>query len=92
VEIYGEPFPNNGYIECTSVTREVVPAPQPKRILDKNGKYVKQPGGEYQHVKSRNGYKVTSYKIYYENGKKVWTKVITNDYYRPIQGIIYYRP
>jgi len=92
VEIYGEPFPNNGYIECTSVIKEVVPAPQPKRILDKQGKYVKQPGGQYEYVKSRNGYRVTSYKTYYENGKKVWTEVIANDYYRPIQGIIYYRP
>lgn len=92
VEIYGEPLPNNGYIECTSVTREVVPAPQPKRVLDSKGKYVKQPGGQYEYVKSRNGYKVTSYKIYYENGKKVRTEVIANDYYRPVQGIIYYRP
>ncbi|MBM7581639.1 vancomycin resistance protein YoaR [Caldicoprobacter guelmensis] len=92
VEIYGEPFPNNGYIECTSVVKEVIPAPQPKQILDKEGKYVKQPGGQYEYVKSRNGYKVTTYQTYYENGKKVWTKVIANDYYRPIQGIIYYRP
>jgi len=92
VEIYGEKFPNDGYITCSSTVTSVVPAPKPKRILDKNGKYVKQPGGQVEHVKSRNGYRVTSYKTYYENGKKVWTKVIARDYYRPIQGIIYYRP
>ncbi|MFO7154449.1 MAG: VanW family protein [Caldicoprobacter oshimai] len=92
VEIYGEPFPNNGEIKCTSVVTAVVPAPEPKRILDKEGKYVKEPGGQFEYVKSRKGYKVTSYKTYYENGKKVWTEVISNDYYRPIQGIIYYRP
>ncbi|NLO81473.1 MAG: hypothetical protein GX094_00175 [Clostridiales bacterium] len=92
VEIYGEKFPNNGYITCSSTVTSVVAAPAPKRILDKSGKYVKQPGGQVEHVKSRNGYKVTSYKTYYENGKKVWTKVIAHDYYRPIQGIIYYRP
>jgi hypothetical protein len=64
----------------------VVPAPKPKRILDKNGKYVKQPGGQVEHVKSRNGYRVTSYKTYYENGKKVWTKVIARDYYQADPG------
>ena len=92
VEIYGEKFPNNGEISCSSTVKSVVPAPAPKRILDKNGKYVREPGGQYEYVKSRNGYRVTSYKTYYENGKKIWTKVIANDYYRPIQGIIYYRP
>jgi len=92
VEIYGERFPNDGKIECISTVNTVINAPAPKRVLDKQGKYVKEPGGEYEYVKPRNGYKVTSYKIYYENGKKVRTEVIANDYYRPIQGVIYYRP
>lgn len=92
VEVYGEAFPNNGEIKCTSTVTSVIPAPKPKLIADKKGNYVKEPGAQKEHVKSRNGYKVTSYKTYYENGKKIWTKVIAHDYYRPIQGIIYYRP
>jgi vancomycin resistance protein YoaR len=92
VELYGEPIPNNRTIELESVLTEVVPAPKPKMIEDTQGKYVTQPGQKREHVKSRDGLRVTTYKHYYENGVKVDTKLIVKDYYRPIQGVIYYKP
>lgn len=91
VEIYGEPIPNNGeYILTTKVT-ETIKAPAPKRIEDKKGEYVKKPGGEYQHVKSRMGLKVNTYRLLVENGKTVSSELFVTNYYRPIQGITYYR-
>ena len=66
-------------------------APAPKRIEDKNGKYVKKPGGEYVHVKSRTGLKVNTYRVLVQNGKIVSSELLVTNFYRPIQGIIYYR-
>lgn len=91
VEIYGEPLPNNGKYQLTTKVIETMKAPAPKRIEDKNGKYVKKPGGEYVHVKSRTGLKVNTYRVLVQNGKIVSSELLVTNFYRPIQGIIYYR-
>lgn len=91
VEIYGEPLPNAGKIVLESVLTERVPAPATQRIEDTTGKHVTTPGGQKEHVKSRDGLRVTSYLHYYEQGKLIKTEVVRKDYYRPIQGITYYK-
>jgi len=91
VEIYGEPLPNNGEYRLTTKVTESIKAPEPKRVEDKKGQYVSKPGGEYQHVKSRMGLKVNTYRVLIENGKTVSSELLVKNYYRPIQGIIYYR-
>ncbi len=45
-------------------------------------------GEEIVRKKGRNGYKVATYKIIYENGKKVSEEKITSDYYRPSKRVI----
>jgi len=91
VEIYGEPIPNNGEYRLTTKVIETIKAPKPKRVLDEKGQYVKKPGGEYQHVKSRMGLKVNTYRVLKQNGKTISSELFVTNYYRPIQGIIYYR-
>lgn len=92
VEIYGEAFPNNGEIKVESRITDTIDAPEPKRIRDDAKEHVKNPGEEKVHVENRMGLRVQSVMTYYENGTKVWSEVISNDFYRPIQGIIYYLP
>jgi len=92
VEIYGEAFPNDGEIKVESRIIETIAAPEPKRIRDDAKKHVKNPGEEKVHVENRMGIRVQSIMTYYENGIKVWSEIISNDHYRPIQGIIYYLP
>jgi vancomycin resistance protein YoaR len=92
VEVYGEAFPNNGEIKVESRITETIAAPEPKRIRDDAKEHVKNPGEEKVHVENRMGIRVQSVMTYYENGTKVWYEVISNDFYRPIQGIIYYLP
>jgi vancomycin resistance protein YoaR len=91
VEFYGEPLSNNGEYKLTTKLIEKIPAPEPKRVLDKKGEYVTEPGGEHVHVKSREGLRINTYRILYENGKKVSTELLVKNYYKPIEGIIYYR-
>lgn len=91
VEIYGEPLPNGQYIKLESEVTHVEPAPKPRYVEDTKGKYVK-PGQQKLHAQSRPGYKVKSYKVYYNKDNKVVRREqIVYDYYVPIQGIIYYR-
>jgi len=92
VEVYGEAFPNNGEIKLETKVLETIAAPEPKRILDEAKEHVRNPGEEKIHVENRIGLRVQSTMTYYENGEEVWSKVISNDFYRPIQGIIYYLP
>jgi len=92
VEIYGETFPNDGVIKVESRIIETIVAPRPKRIRDDAKEHVKNPGEEKVHVENRMGIRAQSIMTYYENGVKVWSEVISNDFYRPIQGIIYYLP
>jgi len=91
VEIYGEPIPNNGKYQLVTKVIETVKAPAPKRIEDTKGVYVKKPGGEYVHVKSRTGIKVNTYRVLIQNGKTVSSELLVTNYYRPVQGIVYYR-
>jgi len=92
VEIYGETFPNDGVIKVESRIIETIAAPEPKRIRDDDKEHVKNPGEEKVHVVNRMGIRAQSIMTYYENGVKVWSKVISNDHYEPIRGIIYYLP
>lgn len=91
VEIWGEPLPNNQRIVIESKLTETVAAPEPKRIEDIQAEFVKEPGGEHEHVRSRDGRRVTTYKHTYEGSRRIRTEVLTRDFYRPIQGIIYFR-
>ena len=91
VDIYGEPIPNSGSYKLVTDLIETIQAPEPKRVLDTEGKYVAVAGGEKEHVKSRTGYRLNTYRVLYENGKQVSTELLVKNFYRPIQGVIYYR-
>ncbi len=91
VDLYGEPVPNGGSYKLVTDLIETIAAPEPQRVLDTEGKYVTTAGGQYQHVKSRTGYRINTYRVLYQNGKQVSSELLVKNYYRPIQGIIYYR-
>lgn len=88
VQIFGAPYPDNGEIKCWSEVTETVQPPATVVRADAKHEYVTQPGQYVQYVESRQGYKVTSYQGYYENGELVEKTVLAQDYYKPIQGVI----
>ncbi|HZK35192.1 MAG TPA: VanW family protein [Bacillota bacterium] len=92
VEIYGEKVPNNRYYKLETELLSEEPMPEPKRIEDKKGKYVTEAGKSVVHARSRAGYKLNTYRVLYEGDKKISSKLLVNNYYRPIEGIIYYKP
>lgn len=91
VEIYGEAIPNSGSYKLETELIETVVAPEPKKVEDTEGKYVTVSGGQKEYIESRTGYRVNTYRVLYENGVKVSTETFVKNYYRPIQGIIYYK-
>lgn len=89
VRIYGEPLPDGHRIGIRSEIYQVIPAPEPQMIVDKSLK----PGEKVEDVVGTDGYRVRTYKIVYDkNGKVISSKVITNDYYKPIRSVIRYNP
>lgn len=92
IEVYGEAFPNNAEIKLESRITETIAAPVPLRIRDELKEHVTNPGEEKVHVENRKGLRVQSTITLVENGSQIWTRVVANDFYRPIQGIIYYLP
>jgi len=89
IRIYGEPLPNGQHIAITSEIYKVIPAPAPKMIVDKTLK----PGQRVVEVTGTPGYRTHTYKIWYDkNGRKISSKLITTDYYKPIQEVIRYNP
>lgn len=92
VEVYGEKLPEGGKYRLETRLLSEEPAPEPKRIEDKEGKYVTEPGKSVVYVKSRPGYRVNTYRVLYQNGKKVSSELLAANYYKPVTGIIYYRP
>lgn len=92
VDIYGEPIPGNNSYKLVTELVETIKAPEPKRVLDTEGKYVTTAGGQKEHVKSRTGYRLNTYRVLYDaNGKKISSELLVKSFYQPIQGIIYYR-
>ena len=88
IEIYGEKLPNNRKIEIQTEIYSSSPAPEPKRVVKKD----LPPGTEKVEILSRKGLKVRAYKVIYENGVRVKRVLISDDYYKPIKGLIYYNP
>ncbi|MDD3840135.1 MAG: VanW family protein [Clostridia bacterium] len=88
IQVYGEPLPNNREVRLSTNVYATIPAPGYDRIVDKTLK----PGQEVVEAPARQGYKVKSYKVIYENGKKVKTELIANDYFKPFKGVIKYNP
>lgn len=84
VVIYGEPFPNGGEIRLSSEVTGTVSPPAPVSRADVG----LAPGQTVSYVKSRSGYRVISYKEYYENGELVSRSILNEDYYQPIRGIV----
>ncbi|WP_168198249.1 VanW family protein [Crassaminicella thermophila] len=82
VKIYGHKIYNKT-VKIVSKVNEVVKRPIEIRY-DNN----LLEGQERIEQKGRDGYKVTTYKIIYENGKVIERKQISKDYYKPQKQII----
>lgn len=88
-EIYGEPLPNGEEIRIRTYHYETVPAPEARVVQDQDGTYVRYTDETYEHVRSREGYKVRVYQDYYRGAELIRSVLLDDHYYRPIQGIRY---
>ncbi len=87
VEIYGEPMKEK-YTRL-SVVKNQIPAPDYKIVADTDGLYPDLMKGERKILTySKNGCVSQGSLITMINGKAVCSKVIRNDTYNPLQGVI----
>lgn len=90
IEIYGEPLVEEGAeVRLESEVYRSYAAPEPKIVPDTKKEYVTYKDQTHQTVLSRPGYKVKSYRVVYKDGVEVSRELLFDDYYRPIQGVIY---
>jgi vancomycin resistance protein YoaR len=90
VEIYGSKAGSDfDEIRLESDIYARYDAPKANIIKDVNQKYVTYTDQTYTAVKSRPGYKVKTYRVFYKDGVEVKREQISNDYYRPITGTVY---
>jgi len=82
VEIYGEPLPDNMEIKVTSQQTATVQPPAP--IIEKVSTMA--PGTKEEVIAARVGRKSKTYKVYYKNGEKIKTVLVSEDYYKPVRG------
>jgi vancomycin resistance protein YoaR len=82
VKIYGKKTQNT-VIDLHSQITETI---EPKIIVKQDpAMYI----GETKFEKeAKKGYRVSTYKIYSENGKEIKRELITKDYYAPIHGVL----
>ncbi|MBF8983560.1 VanW family protein [Lutibacter sp. B2] len=82
VKIYGKKVDDID-IKIESVIDEVV-----KRSIETKDDHELDEGIEKIEEKGRDGYKVTTYKYYYKNGKLIKKERLSKDYYRPTNQIL----
>lgn len=87
VSLYGEPM-NENYSR-KSVIKEYIPAPEPQKILAKEGEFPDLFEGETKVISyGKQGLKSEGYLITIKNGIVLSQKKIRNDRYNPMQGVI----
>lgn len=82
VRIYGKKVEDID-IKVKSVIDEVV-----KRAIETKEDKELEEGTEKIEEKGRDGYKVTTYKYYYKNGRLIKKERLSKDYYKPTKQII----
>lgn len=89
VTYYGEPLPS-GVSYDFDVLQEVIPAPaEPKLVQDKKGEYAVYKDEMVETQKAKDGVRVTSYRVMYQNGQEVLREYLDTDEYPPKQQVIY---
>lgn len=85
MEFYGEET-DLIYLRQSEVV-STVPAPDPEVIID-DGSYGLSNGEEKFLTYSKNGLKSNGYLLVYHGGKLISKKLLRNDFYRPVQGVL----
>ncbi|SDY24581.1 VanW family protein [Tindallia californiensis] len=82
VNVYGNESSKIQRIDLASHVTEVIEAP----IEEKQDEELYE-GEIIVEQEPKRGYRVVTYKIYYENGREIKREEISRDYYRPVKGI-----
>ncbi|AOY76339.1 VanW family protein [Clostridium formicaceticum] len=82
VKIYGKKEENMVITLASEVTEKIEPKTE---IKQDTNMYL---GEKKVERESKKGYRVTTYKVYSQNGKEIKREVISRDYYTPVNGVI----
>lgn len=88
-ELYGEPLPDGQEIRIRTEHYETVPAPEAQMVPDEEGTFVRYTDETFEHVHSREGYKVRVHQDFYRGTELIRSVLLDDHFYRPIQGVIY---
>lgn len=83
ITIFGKKIKKNKIIKIKSEIIQIIEPEVETRIDEKL-----EPGTKNILQKGRYGYKVKTYKIVFENGKKIKTEIISSDFYKPRKEIV----
>lgn len=87
VEIYGMSLGDGVTIDLESVvTQTIKPSDEIKYVQNTSLPY----GTQQDTVKKRTGYKVETYKIWYQNGQEIKRELLCNSTYKAYQAVVEY--
>ncbi len=89
VTIYGRPLEDNTEIKIVNDVYETIPAPEPETIPDTAGTKAKYTDETVDAKKSREGYRVRTYAVWYKDSVETERVQLTNDYYHEVKGTRY---
>ena len=89
VELYGMSLGNDVTIDLESNVTEVIPQPEGTNyVINTNLKL----GESKKTVTGRKGYKVETYKVWYQAGKEIKRELLCKSTYKAYQETIEYNP
>ena len=89
VSVYGYPLAEGTEIKIVTDVYEKIQPAETKITLDTDAQYVTYTDETYVKKKPREGVKVKSYRVIYENGEEVSREKLRDDYYKEVQGETY---
>ena len=89
VSVYGYPLAEGTEIKIVTDVYEKIQPAETKITLDTDAQYVTYTDETYVKKRAREGVKVKSYRVTYENGEEVNRELLRDDYYKEVQGETY---
>ncbi len=87
--IYGKPLDEGVSIDIVTDIYEKIEPAETEIILDNKAEFVTYTDETKVKKKARTGYKVRSYRVYKLNGEETSREQLRDDYYEPVQGVVY---
>lgn len=86
VTIHGRPLEDGVEIKIVNDVYETIGAPDPELIPDIAAEHVTYTDETYDSKKSREGYRVRTYSVWYKDGEEFEREQLSNDYYQEVVG------